>query len=74
MSMDISTITLSEGGHNGPSEGHCLLEAVSMFAGESFCDRPECVCPVLAAFGRSWRPFMAGHGVCAISRSTAMAG
>jgi len=54
MSMDISTITLNEGSHGDPSEGCCLLEAVSMFAGESFGDRPECVCRVLAAFGRWW--------------------
>ena len=47
-------VTLHKGLHNDPSEGHCLLEVVSMFAGEPFSDSPDCVCPVLAEFGRSW--------------------
>src|SRR5690606_28601620 len=32
----------------------CLLEAVAYIAGEPWTDHPECVCPVLAAFGRAW--------------------
>ena len=52
--LDLDALTLSSGSHESPSEGHCLLEVVSMFAGEPFSDRPRCVCPVLAAFGRSW--------------------
>jgi hypothetical protein len=52
--LDLDALTLSSGSHKSPSEGHCLLEVVSMFAGEPFSDRPRCVCPVLAAFGRSW--------------------
>ena len=51
--LDLDALTLSSGSHESPSEGHCLLEVVSMFAGEPFSDRPRCVCPVLAAFARS---------------------
>ncbi len=50
----IEEITLALGGHNSPAEGHCLLEVVSMFAGEDFDDNPACVDPVLARFGRGW--------------------
>jgi hypothetical protein len=32
----------------------CLLEAAAYVAGEPWSDSPECVSPVLAAFGRSW--------------------
>lgn len=52
--IDLDTITLQSGNHSSPDSGHCLLEVVSMFAGESFGDHPACVDPVLAAFGRSW--------------------
>ena len=48
--------TLAHGGHKPPN-GHfeaCLLEAVAYVAGEPWSDHPECVCPVLAEFGRSW--------------------
>ena len=52
--VDPDEVTLHKGLHDDPSEGHCLLEVVSMFAGEPFSDSPDCVCPVLAEFGRSW--------------------
>lgn len=51
---EIAALHLDEGNHNNPDDGHCLLEVVSMFAGEPFSDKPACVDPVLAAFGRSW--------------------
>jgi hypothetical protein len=50
----IAALTLDNGGHDSPDEGHCLLEVVSMFAGEPFGDSPACVDPVLAEFGRTW--------------------
>jgi hypothetical protein len=50
----IAALHLDEGGHSDPQAGHCLLEVVSMFAGEDFGDEPECVDPVLGAFGRAW--------------------
>ena len=50
----IAALTLDSGSHSSPDSGHCLLEVVSMMAGEPFGDSPQCVDPVLAAFGRSW--------------------
>jgi hypothetical protein len=44
---------LAHGAHNAPEQGMCLLEAVSYVAGEPFTDRPQCVDPVLGAFGRA---------------------
>ena len=55
---DLETIALNSGKHYGADEGHCLLEVVSMFAGESFGDSPQCVDFVLAAFGRAWNDGM----------------
>ena len=50
----IDTVFLRSGAHDTFENGACLLEAVSYVAGEPFSDSPSCVCPVLAAFGRSW--------------------
>jgi hypothetical protein len=47
------TIVLGYGAHASYEEGMCLMEAVSYVAGEDFTDRPECVSPVLAEFGRT---------------------
>ncbi|MBU9262007.1 hypothetical protein KTD13_16750 [Burkholderia multivorans] len=55
---DLETLTIHQGGHESPDEGHCLLEVVSMFAGEQFSDSPKCVDPILAQFGRSWNDGM----------------
>jgi hypothetical protein len=55
---DLATLKLNHGKHYGADEGHCLLEVVSMFAGESFGDQPACVDFVLGAFGRSWNDGM----------------
>ena len=51
---DLPTITLAHGSHGSPDDGMCLLEAAAYLAGEPHSDHPQCVCPVLAAFGRSW--------------------
>ncbi|MEM5429369.1 hypothetical protein [Cupriavidus oxalaticus] len=56
--INIDTIILNHGGHSSPEDGHCLLEVVSMFAGEDFGDSPVCVDPILAQFGRSWNDGM----------------
>jgi len=50
--LDLDTLTLAEGAHDDRSEGLCLMEAVAWFAGETHTDHPECVSPVLGAFGR----------------------
>jgi hypothetical protein len=52
--IDLDAIELAEGAHPSWEDGACLLEAVSYVAGEPWTDHPECVCPVLAAFGRAW--------------------
>jgi len=52
--LDLDTLTLAQGKHDRRSEGVCLLEAVAWLAGETHTDRPRCVSPVIAEFGRSW--------------------
>ena len=51
--LDLSTLTLKKGGHSGPGDGMCLLEAAAYMAGEDWSDHPECVCTVLGSFGRN---------------------
>jgi hypothetical protein len=50
----IEEIILQSGAHTSPNEGMCVMEAVAYFAGEPFSDHPDCVCPVIGAFLRSW--------------------
>ena len=51
--IDLDTIHLGEGAHQPNNDGQwCLLEAVAWVAGETWTDSPQCVCPVLAGFGR----------------------
>lgn len=49
--IDLATIRLDKGKHSGPDDGHCLLEVVSMLAGQPFSDHPPCVSPVLRDYG-----------------------
>jgi hypothetical protein len=52
------TVKLESGVH-GPGEGKaCVMEVVSMLAGESFTDSPECACPVLSEFARQTNDWM----------------
>jgi len=44
---------LTRGRHVSPEEGACLMEYVSVLAGESFSDSPECTDPTLAAIARA---------------------
>ena len=37
-----------------PKDGVCVVELASMIGGEKFTDRPNCVCPVIGSFLRSW--------------------
>ena len=50
----LSNITLSSGGHKSFDDGVCAMELAGWLAGEPWSDHPECVCPVIAAFMRSW--------------------
>jgi hypothetical protein len=54
MSVSHQTVTLARGKHTTPRGGACVMELASMLAGESFTDRPECVCPIVAAFLRAY--------------------
>src|SRR3954452_8896589 len=38
---------LTKGRHRSPRDGACLMEYVSVLAGENFSDRPRCVDPLL---------------------------
>jgi hypothetical protein len=48
------TITLEAGRHRRPENGACAMELASMLAHEPFSDHPASVCPVIAAFLRSY--------------------
>jgi hypothetical protein len=54
MSVSHQTVTLARGKHTSPRSGACVMEVASMLAGEEFTDRPESVCPVVAAFLRAY--------------------
>lgn len=43
---------LSPGLHRNINEGACIMEYVSVLAGERFSDHPKCVLPVLASVAR----------------------
>jgi hypothetical protein len=47
-------VQLSTGSHRSPEDGVCVMELASMLADEPFSDRPASVCPVIAAFLRSY--------------------
>ena len=49
---EFGRLRLENGSHQGPDEGVCLMEAVAWLAREPHSDYPNCVCPVLGAFGR----------------------
>jgi hypothetical protein len=48
------TVQIKRGAHSSPEEGACVMELASMLAGERFSDRPRAVCPIIAAFLRSY--------------------
>jgi hypothetical protein len=43
---------LTRGRHRDPRAGRCLLELVSVLAGEPWTDHPRCIHPVLASIAR----------------------
>jgi len=45
---------LKHGAHKSFNDGLCAMEAVAYIAGEPWSDHPQCACPVIAAFMRSW--------------------
>src|SRR3954470_2634914 len=42
------------GRHSSPERGACVMEVASMLAAEPFTDEPQCVCPVIAEFLRTY--------------------
>jgi hypothetical protein len=48
------TVRLDAGRHASPDHGMCAVELASVLAGEPFSDHPQSVCPVIAAFVRSY--------------------
>lgn len=56
--IDLDTIVLRHGSHTSRDSGVCLMEAAAWWAHEDHTDSPQCVCPTLAAFGRSWNDGM----------------
>jgi hypothetical protein len=44
------TAQLAPGRHRSPRDGVCVMELVSMLAGERFSDRPRTACPVIGSF------------------------
>jgi hypothetical protein len=52
--VNYQTVKLAAGKHDEPTEGVCVMELASMIAGEPFTDHPRSVCPVIAAFLRSY--------------------
>jgi hypothetical protein len=45
-------LKLKSGSHPNPDAGLCLLEAAAYIAGEPHSDHPQCVDPILGAYGR----------------------
>jgi hypothetical protein len=54
--------TLSAGKHEKGAGQACVMEYVSILAGESFSDHPSCTDPVLAAAARSVNDWMTDEG------------
>ena len=50
----LPAIVLAEGAHLNFNAGVCAMELASWLVGNEFTDHPECVCPVIGAFVRSW--------------------
>jgi hypothetical protein len=49
----LKTLSLKAGSHS-PDSTFCVMEAVAFVAGEAWSDHPQCACPVISAFLRSW--------------------
>ena len=59
---DIWNFMLRRGNGHNPSEGACLMDAVSWFEYGTLGDHPECVCPVIAAYCRNVNDAMTDAG------------
>ncbi len=50
----LAEITALEHGSHDASGHFCAMEAVAYVAGEPWSDHPQCACPVIGTFMRSW--------------------
>ena len=67
--LRIESLRLDPGSHASPREGVCIVELASILAKEKFSDEPDCVCPVIGAYLRSWNDRAGGNGsVCRAAR------
>ena len=60
--IDFDSLRLDKGSHESPARGMCLMEAVAYFRGIPHTDRPPCVSPSIAAFGRAWNDTLDDDG------------
>jgi hypothetical protein len=51
-------VKLGRGAHSTPAHGACVMELVSMLAGEPFSDRPRCASPVITGFLRAYNDLL----------------
>src|SRR5438067_4420668 len=52
--LGLEGITLKSGSNKDRGAGVCAMEAIAWLAGETHSDQPQCVCPVIGAFMRTW--------------------
>lgn len=57
-SLNLDTLTLSRGKHDSPADGYCVMEAVSLLAGQRWSDRPNCVSRVIGGFLQTWNDWL----------------
>ena len=53
--------TLSHGAHDADAGEACVMEYVSLLAGEEWSDRPECTHPILAHEARTTNDLLLDH-------------
>jgi hypothetical protein len=51
---EIQSRSILSGAHDSLEQGACSMELVAYLAGEPHSDHPQCTCPVLGNFVRSW--------------------
>ncbi len=52
--ITVQSLPIKHGSHESLETGACVMELASYIAGENWSDSPECVCPVIGSFLRSW--------------------
>lgn len=52
--LGLEGIVLKSGAHRMREDGVCAMEALAWIAGEPHSDAPQCACPVIGAFLRTW--------------------